>query len=288
MLLITGGSGFVGQNLARFFAPRRKTVTTYHTQPLPNSLGPSLQLDVTDADATFSTLEREHPEVVIHAAGNKNVKFCEQYPEAAHRVNGIGTQNVARACQRIGATLIYISTDLVFSCAEGNYREDDVPQPTLAYGRSKLAGERFALEACDQVAICRSGGIYGRRSPLLKWFTDEIATGKTVECFTDIFNTPTYVDNLAEMFEAILEKELLGYFHVVGSERVSRYQFFREYGTVFDLDVNLIAPVEAPKDDESLLLQTDSSLASDASAKKIGVHFDSVSEGFKRLELDTD
>ena len=108
MLLITGGSGFVGQNLARYFAPRRQTVTTYFTHPPPASVDRSIQLDIRDAEAVFALFERERPEAVIHAAGNKNLKFCEEQPDEAFRVNAGGTQNVARACRRVGAKLIYL------------------------------------------------------------------------------------------------------------------------------------------------------------------------------------
>ena len=286
MLLITGGSGFVGHNLARYFAPRRRTVSTYFTHQPLSSQGPAIHLDVTDGGMVSSVFNRERPEVVIHAAGNKNVKFCEQHPDLAHAVNAAGTQNVARACREIGATLIYVSTDLVFSSQEGNYREDDLPKPTLAYGQSKLDGEKFAVEEWDQVAICRSGGIYGRDSPLLKWVTEEINAGKTVDCFTDIFNTPTYVYNFAEMIESILEKKLFGRFHTVGRERVSRFQFFLEYAKTFDLNVNLVAPVSSAETRDLLLLQPDSSLSSERTAKKLEMKFNSVSEGFRRLRDD--
>ena len=284
MLLITGGSGFVGQNLARYFAPRRQTVTTYFTHPPTPSPERSIQLDIRDAEAVFTLLDRERPAAVIHAAGNKNLRFCEEQPAEAFRVNAGGTQNVARACRRVGAKLIYLSTDLVFSCVEGNYQEHDVPEPTLAYGKSKLLGENFALEELDQVAVCRSGGIYGKGSPLLQWFVGEIEAGKTVECFTDVFNTPTYVDNLGEMMETVLEKQLVGVFHTVGRERVSRFEFFRAYAETLGLDVSLLSPVSLKGLKDTLLLQPDSSLAIAETAKKLRQTFNSVGEGFTRLQ----
>ncbi|MEO7971053.1 MAG: SDR family oxidoreductase [bacterium] len=284
MLLITGGSGFVGQNLARYFGPRRRTVTTYFTHPPSASAERSIQLDIRDANTVFSAFDRERPEVVIHAAGNKNLKLCEDNPDEAYQVNAAGTQNVARACRRVGARLIYLSTDLVFSCVEGNYKESDLPEPALAYGRSKLLGESFALAESDQVAVCRSGGIYGKGSPLLKWFVSEIEAGKTVECFTDVFNTPTYVDNLGEMMETILEQHLAGVFHTVGRERVSRFEFFRAYAETLGLNASLLTPVSFKGLKDTLLLQADSSLAIAETAKKLRLTFNSVSEGFRRLQ----
>lgn len=112
-LLITGGSGFVGQNLASFFAPRCSVVTTYFQHPITPT-AESFQLDIMDAEAVVSVFDRVKPTAVIHAAGNKNVRFCEEHPEPANRINALGTQNVARACRQFGAHMTYLSTDLVF------------------------------------------------------------------------------------------------------------------------------------------------------------------------------
>ena len=285
MLLITGGSGFVGQNLTRFFSPRGPVATTYLSHPtVPGSAAQSFQLDVRDPEAVFSVFERAEPRVVIHAAGNKDIRFCEDHPDEAYRINAVGTRNVARACRSFGASMIYVSTDLVFSCTEGNYREDEPPQPGLAYGRSKLEGERFALEVLEDVAVCRSGGIYGQGSPLLRWLSAEVEAGRRVECFVDVFNTPTYAENLAEMIEAILRKRLAGVFHTVGRERVSRFEFFRSYAVTFGLDVNLLSPVSGAALKERLLLQPDSSLSVEQTSKRLGVAFNSVTEGFARLK----
>ena len=286
MLLITGGSGFVGQNLAKFFSPRRPVVTTYLSHPPPtDTAAQAFRLDVTEPESVLSVFERVAPEVVIHAAGNKNVRFCEDHPEEAHRINALGTQNVARACRRLGARMIYVSTDLVFDCARGNYGEGERPRPTLSYGRSKLDGERLAREELnDDVAVCRSGGVYGQGSPLLRWLSAEIEAGRTVECFTDVFNTPTYVENLAEMMEAIISKRLAGVFHTAGRQRVSRYEFFRAYADAFGLDAGLLAPVSAAGLKERLLLQDDSSLSVEQTSGRLGVAFNSVTEGFERLK----
>ncbi|HEY9284231.1 MAG TPA: SDR family oxidoreductase [Pyrinomonadaceae bacterium] len=285
MLLITGGGGFVGQNLVNFFGPRRPVATTYLSRPAaPDTTPPAFRLDVRDAESVFSVFERAAPEVVIHAAANKNVRFCEEHPDEAYRINALGTRIVARACREFGAKMIYVSTDLVFSCTDGNYREDDPPRPALAYGESKLQGERFAREELADVAVCRSGGVYGQGAPLLRWLSAEIEAGRTVECFTDVFNTPTYAENLAEMMDAIIRRGLAGVFHTAGRQRVSRYEFFRAYADAFGLDAGLLSPVSAAGLSEKLLLQRDSSLCVEQTSARLGVAFDSVTEGFNRLK----
>ena len=284
-LLITGSSGFVGKNLANFFAPHCSVATTYFQHPTgPDSAGQSFRLDVTDAKQVVSLFERVKPDAVIHAAGNKDVRFCEDHPNEAHRINAEGTQNIARVCHDFGASMIYLSTDLVFDCIRGGYKEDELPQPTLAYGWSKLQGERLALQELKDVAICRSGGIYGKGSPLLSWLSAELSAGRTVDCFVDVFNTPTYVENLAEMMKAIIRKRLTGVFHTVGRERVSRFEFFQSYADTFGLDGDLLSPVSIASIKDRLFLQPDSSLSMDHTSKRLEVAFNSIAEGFTRLK----
>jgi len=283
-LLITGGSGFVGKNLASFFASRGAVVTTYFQHP-PAQMAEAFQLDVTNAEAVFSLFDHVAPTAVIHVAGNKNVRFCEDHPEEAHRINALGTQNVARACRRLGAHLTYLSTDLVFECVRGDYQENELPHPTSAYGRSKLQGERFAHEEFADVAICRSGGIYGKGSPLLGWFLAEIRAGRTVECFVDVCNSPTYAENLAEMIETVITKRLGGVFHTVGRERVSRFEFFQSYVNSLRLDRNLLSPISTAQM-KDVLLQPDSSLSSKQTSQQLGINFNSVVEGFDRLKAN--
>lgn len=286
-LLIIGGSGFVGYNFARFFAPRNQVLLTYLTSAVaPDVLriAQTVQLDIRDADAVLSTLTQILPKVVIHAAGNKNVKHCETHPDDAYQINAIGTQNIARACRHIGAHLIYISSDLVFDSIKGGFLLTDTPKPHLVYGKTKLQGEILARQELENMAICRTGGVYGKKSPLLDWLNTELRQGHTVECFTDVFNTPTYADNLSEMISAIIKQEMSGIFHTVGRERVNRFQFFQTYARVFDFNVDLLIPASAGESRAKMLLQPDSSLSIDSSSQKLGVKFNSVAEGLARLK----
>ncbi len=284
-ILITGSSGFVGSNLVEYFSPRFTVKAADIQEPVrtvPKTVQTE-QLDITDMRQTVDVIRRLEPEIVIHAAGNKNVKDCEKKPDAAFITNAVGTRNVARACMEIEARMVYISTDLVFGCQRGKYEEGEAPHPTTVYGKTKLQGEIFTLEHLDNAAICRSGGIYGKGSPLLSWLADQLQNGRSVDCFTDVFNTPTYAVNLAEMLEAIILNNLNGVFHTVGTERINRFDFFHCYASVFDLDTRLLIPSRAGDRIDELMLQSDASLSSEFTAKKLGITFNSVLEGMIRI-----
>lgn len=282
-LLITGGSGFVGKNLTDFFSSRCRVIVTYLTHPDVGTCDEAYELDITDAENVRSVMGGAKPDVVIHAAGNKDVRSCEDNAQEAHRVNAIGTQNVAAACRELRARMIYLSTDLVFAGTRGNYTEDEVPHTNLVYGQSKLDGERLAVQELGDVAICRTAGVYGPGSPLLKWLETKIAASQTVEAFVDVFNSPTYSENLAEMLDVIIDRRLSGVFHTAGRGRVNRFDFFCAYASTFDLDASLITRSSVSGAGNQVLLRPDSSLSVNQTAAKLGVSFDSITEGLQRL-----
>ena len=136
----------------------------------------------------------------------------------------------------------------------------------MVYGKTKLQGERFALEELENVIICRSGGIYGQSSPLLRWLAAELRAGNSVDCFTDVINSPTYVENLAEMMERILQTDLSGIFHTVGRDSVSRFKFFQTYAKTLGFRSELLKPVEAGARRAKMLLLPNASLSIDQTA----------------------
>lgn len=281
-ILITGSSGFVGGNLARFFRFRHSVVLT--DVRAGDSDLPFEKADLSDEPASRAVVQKLRPEVIIHCAGTKDVKWCEANPDGADRVNAVATRNVAKAAKAVGAKLIYLSTDLVFDSQRGGYTEMDIPSPELVYGRSKFRGELYAMEETGNLAICRAAGVYGKNSPLLKWLAKEIQEGREVECFLDVKNTPTWVDNLGEMLEEICNRDLTGIFHTVGRQSVSRHDFFSLFAHAFGLDVSRLKPSTLGDRRKAMLLMPDSSLSSKLSRERLGVDFVSPAEGFLKLK----
>ncbi len=292
LIFITGASGFVGRNIARWFVARgaQRVASGYHQTALPADLGAATQpvgLDICDASLVAAIVDELRPRVVIHLAGNKNVRECEANPDMAEAVNAQGTLHVATACQAAQAAMLYLSTDLVFPCTSGGYTEADTPDSSLAYGRSKHHGEVLAAGALANLAICRSGGVYGQGSPLLRWLMAELKAGRQVEAFTDVYNTPTYAANLAEMLARVAARGLTGVFHLVGRQRVNRLEFFQNFAEVFQLPADLLVPSAVGLRHKDLLLTADASLANPATLARLGGPFLSVREGLAELRAVT-
>ena len=121
---------------------------------------------------------------------------CEVDREGAWRTNALGPKNVASAARISAAKLIYVSTDYVFDGERGMYREDDPTSPINYYGESKLAGERFVQEICQDYVIARTSVLYGWnpvRQNFVTWAVDEMKKGNRINIVNDQYTSPTLI-----------------------------------------------------------------------------------------------
>ena len=146
MILITGANGQLGTEL-------RHLLDEHKIEYIGTDVA---EMDITDARSVKAMFEKVEPDVVFHCGAYTAVDKAEdEGKELNYRINVEGTQNVAKACEAIGATLIYISTDYVFDGTSPPYQVDDQPSPLNFYGESKLAGEQAIRQAYPQAIILR-------------------------------------------------------------------------------------------------------------------------------------
>ena len=186
--------------------------------------------DICQGPAIRQTIASFNPDVVIHSAAMTHVDGCEQDPDAAYRVNGLGTQNVALACQDAGAAMVYVSTNEVFDGrATRPYLEWDPPNPVGAYGRSKWAGERFTEMLLNRFYVVRTAWLYARGgnnfvSKILQ-AADERGELAVV---TDEVSSPTYAPDLAAAIAQLITTQRYGIYHFTNEGICSRFDLARE------------------------------------------------------------
>ena len=230
-ILITGGSGLLGSNIARAAAEGFEVYATYnsHVSQIPGCQ--FVYLDIADEQQVLSVFEKVNPGLVIHTAGLVNVDYCEEHEDDARVINVDGTENVALAAKEVGAKLVYISTDSVFDGQEGMYTEENVTHPLTVYAKTKLAGEERVQHWLPDSIIVRTAfygwGLHSRKS-LAEWVVDSLREGKRLKMWDDAFFTPILVNNLAEALLTMYRRDLSGIYHVGGRERCSKYVFRQE------------------------------------------------------------
>jgi len=185
------------------------------------------QHDVTDRQAVAQAMADFAPQVVIHAAAMTNVDGCERDPDGAYRINGLGTQNVALACQRCGAAMVYVSTNEVFDGTKGEpYLEFDQTNPINAYGRSKLAGEFFTRTLLNRFYIVRTAWLYAQGGNNFVTKMIQLADERgELRVVADEISSPTYASDLAEAIAKLIRTDHYGVYHFTNEGVCSRYDF---------------------------------------------------------------
>jgi dTDP-4-dehydrorhamnose reductase len=177
-------------------------------------------VDVRDAAAVRELFERLRPEVVIHTA------YRQDGPDA-HAINVDGSAHVARAAAAIGASLVHLSTDVVFDGRKGSpYVEPDEPSPVTEYGGTKAEAERRVAEAHPEALVVRTSLIYGGTNYRLGPSKHELAArDPSATFFTNEIRCPVQVGDLAAALLELAALGLAGPLHLAGADGVSRAEF---------------------------------------------------------------
>jgi len=283
-ILITGTSGLLGSKTAELAREHYKVLSTYNAKPLFQG---SVKMDVTNESEVLHVFRKFKPKIVVHTAAETNVDKCEVDKEPAWKVNAIGTKNVAEACNKIGAKVLYISTDYVFDGEKGLYSEEDKPNPINYYGITKLEGEKYIMNLCKDYTIARTSVLYGWhpwKSNFVKWVIESLRNGKQISVVNDHFNSPTLADNLAEILLEIVKKDLKGLYHTSGSERINRFDFTLKIAEIFDLDSSLIRPIKMSELKAWVARRPrDSSLRIDKVRRELKTKLLSATEGLNKM-----
>jgi len=245
-ILVTGASGLLGLNLSLAALPFHQVIGVDRSTltGVPFEL---LNMDLLDDGALDRMFTASRPDALIHCAALADVDACQADPIASKRLNAVLPEDLAAGCARRGIPMIYISTDAVLDGTRpGFYMEQDTPNPLGVYARTKLEGERAVLEVNPDAIIARVNffgwSLTGTRS-LAEFFVNNLRDGKPVKGFTDVFFCPMFVGDLAETLLLMLEKGLVGLYHVVGSEALSKYEFGQAIARQFGYDPDLVQPI---------------------------------------------
>lgn len=206
-----------------------------------NSLGRE-QLDVTQASQVRDALEGLKPDYVVHMAG-LGVDFCEVNPEEGYRVHTWATGRIARHCQRMGATLLHVSTCGLFGDEVRFYSEYDPVTLKTKYAHSKFLAEQAAQDHCERTYNVRPGWLFGGTPGHKKNFVFqrfEEARGQPVlKSVGDKFGSPTYTVDLAVKLLELLTTEEYGLYHITNEGGGSRYEYVKCIVDAFGLPTSV-------------------------------------------------
>ncbi len=246
-LLVTGGSGLLGSNMAKMAVGQYEVFATYYTHPVTIKGVNFSRIDLTD-EKQQEAIEKIKPDIIVHTAALTNVDYCEAHPQKAYQHNVVATKLLAQTAQRLGAYLVHISTDTVFDGFRGKYTEEDTPNPLNVYAKTKLQAERMVKEHCPKAAIIRTT-IYGwnkiNKESLAEWMIHKFENHEHFPGFKDIDFTPLLVNDLADIIFAIITLKYEGILHVGASEACSKLDFAYKIAEIFGYDTKYIQPIDS-------------------------------------------
>jgi dTDP-4-dehydrorhamnose reductase len=245
-LLVTGASGLLGLNLSLSVSGEHQVIGVDRSRlaGVPFEL---INLDLLEKNAIEKMFDIAKPDQLIHCAALADVDACEKDPAGTLRLNAILPGEIASACASHSVPMLQISTDAVFDGEkQGVYQEDDQPNPLGVYASSKLEAERNVLQENPSAIVARVNffgwSLSGKRS-LAEFFVNNLRAGKPINGFKDVYSCPMFVGDLAHTLLKMFEKGLVGLYHVVGSESLSKYEFGCAIARQFGFDSGLIHPI---------------------------------------------
>lgn len=205
-LLVTGGrTGYLGRHVVAAAGDHEVVAVG------------SADADVRDRHAVDTLVARHRPDAIVHTA----------YVQSDWRVTATGAANVATAAARHGARLVLVSSDAVFSGADGLYAESAPPDPITAYGAAKAAAETTTLAVCPDAVVARSSLILGDGCSKHEQLVHELVAGAEGALFDDEQRCPVHVADLAAALVELAGNDIQGVLHVAGAQAMSRLELGR-------------------------------------------------------------
>ncbi len=243
-ILITGSKGQLGSELIKCFERGyselgKPEILKQHNEVTGIDVD---ELDITNQEAVKALFNEQKFDAVINCAAYTNVDGCEENRELALNVNAIGARNLAEASEHLGAKLIHISTDYVFSGKSEIPRvEWDKCDPVSTYGNTKLLGEKYVMNFCGKYFIVRTAWLYGYNGKnFVKTILKTAEKNKKVKVVNDQKGNPTDAADLAYHLLKLLTTEDYGIFHGTGKGECSWYEFAKKIVEYSGIDAEVI------------------------------------------------
>lgn len=199
-ILVTGANGQLGQSFLEISKRYNQLDFVYVSRT---------ELDITNETELANYLANRMFDVVVNCAAYTAVDLAETEFDTAYIINARATKYLAQQTAKLGIPLIHFSTDYVF---EGNNpsprQENDEVAPISVYGKTKLEGEKFALEANSKTIIFRTSWVYSRFGKnfvktMLRLFQEKEEIG----VINDQLGSPTNALDLADAVAQIISNE---------------------------------------------------------------------------------
>lgn len=250
-ILITGGSGLLGQYLNIFLSKENEILSLYNRNIGNCDQYNSAKVDIIDSDAILRVFKSFNPEIVIHTAAISDTIINSKIsPKDVYDVNVNATSNIAKLCKEFNAKLIYTSTDLVYAGYRGSYLKEDAKLiPVSLYAETKLMGEVKIQQTLDNYIILRTALLFGlglnHSRCHFQFLYEQLSKNIPVKVFTDQYRSPLSLFEAARLISEMVKNDLRNeIINFGGPERVSRYELAERLCDIIGLNKDLLIKIK--------------------------------------------
>ena len=273
-ILVSGGAGFFASRFTEFYKDKYEIVSLKRQD-----------LDITDEAKTIAVINDIKPYYVVHTAAIAETGKCENNPDLSYSINVQGTMNVAKGSKKVGAKLIYLSSEQIFNgnYEAGPYSEEIEPKPDTIYGKHKFQSEFKVQEILEEAWILRLTWMFGLPERGKKvnsnavWNVISAAIkGEKIKVPSYEFRGMTYVYELINNMEKIMTIPY-GIYNTGSENNLSSYEIailvLKEMGLDCRAEELLI------KDEEKFKLHPRDLRISNKKLKANGIEFSNTEDG---------
>ena len=288
-VIITGGSGLLALNWAFFKKNDTQITLLLHKRKVSIEGVNSIFINLESEIAMYEFLSKKQQCIVIHCAAITNVDYCEKNSNAAFETNVLISKKLAKVCYKLDIKFVHISSDHLFSGLNLFSTEQSEISPLNVYGASKAKAEEVVLKNNPESLIIRTN-FFGWGTSYRASFSDfliiALRENKKISLFTDIFYTPIYAKNLIKFVHMLINSNYKGVFNIVGSERVSKYEFGKMIFNNFSGNMNLITKVQYEGQVNSIQRPSDMSLSNNKLLITLNTKIEKLEDQIQDLKSD--
>ena len=260
-ILVIGANGFTGRRILDDLSHNvfyQTTGCSLHDDICPHSGNYRfIRTDICNRQAVEKLFQEVQPDVVINTSALSVPDYCETHHAEADAVNITAVEHLAECCEAGGSRFIHLSTDFVFGGdTDRPYTEEDIPAPVNYYGYTKLEGEKRIAAVCRDYAIVRVVVVYGAALPgqhgnIVQLVMNRLKAGQEIRVVSDQWRTPTFVGDLSDGIQRLIENTANGIFHICGDECLTIAEIAYQVADYMKLNRTLIYPVTTEEMQES-------------------------------------
>lgn len=284
-VLILGGTGFLGSHFVSALGKRAVAHTTKTNYLETNINFREMVFQKNQIDEIKFFLEKQNCGTIVNCVALADIETCERDQKLAYWLNTELPGLLSTISKSLDSKFVHISTDAVFDGSAPLRTEKDSPSPLSVYGKSKWDGEQLVLENYPESLVARVNffGQSNNRPSLFDFFYENLISRRSISGFTDVHFTPLFVIDLVNVIMELLDLKTSGLVHVVGSERMSKYDFGLLIAEIFALPTTFLKKGLMFGTNGAALRSIDLSLSNDK-IKSLGINLPSVRDGLSILK----